>query len=105
MNDLELHNVRVTAATGSALSFDTSSNIALNDVSPRTAKATAPAIAALNTTDLVVRNSRAAAGTGAFLHLAGTKTAAVTLSANDLSRAATDVELGNGTTAQTVSRK
>ena len=44
-------------------------------------------------------------GTGAFLHLAGAKTAAVTLSANDLSRAATDVELGNGATAQVVSRK
>jgi polygalacturonase len=103
--DVELHNFRLTAATGSAFSFDTSSGIVFNDVSPRTAAATTPAIAILNSSDLVVRNSRAATATGAFLSLSGAKTSGVVLAANDLSRAQTDVVLGDGVTAAAVTKK
>lgn len=49
--------------------------LVLDDVSPRTARSTTPAIAVAHTPGLVVRHSRAAAGTGACLFLTGAKTA------------------------------
>jgi polygalacturonase len=103
-DDFELHHVRVTASKGSAFSFDTLSNMVLDDVSPRTANATTPAVALINSSDVVLRNSRAAAGTGSFLHLAGAKTDGVVLRANDLSRSKTEVELGQDVADRAVSR-
>ncbi len=103
--DVELHHVRIAATSGSPIFVENSSNLVLDDVSPRAAKPTTPAIAVTNSTDLVVRNSRAAAGTGSFLLLAGAKTAGIAISASDLSRAAQDVELGKDAPASAVSKK
>lgn len=103
--DVELHHVRSAATSGSPISVDNSSHLGLDDVAPRAAKPTPPAIAVNHSTDLVVRNSRAAAGTGSFLLLTGAKTAGLVLSANDLSRAQTDVEFGKDASPQSVARK
>jgi hypothetical protein len=103
--DVELHHVRSTATSGSPISVEYSSHLGLDDVAPRAAKPTTPAIAVNHSTDLVVRNSRAAAGTGSFLLLTGAKTAGLVLSASDLSRAQTDVEFGKDASPQSVTRK
>ena len=103
--DVELHHVRFAATAGSAISIENSTNLVFDDVSPRTAKPNAPAIAVSNTTDLVVRNSRASAGTGTFMVLTGSKTSAVTLSSSDLSSAKIEVELGKDASPQAISRK
>ena len=111
--DVELHHVRSTATSGSPISVEYSSHLGLDDVShlvlddvsPRSAKSTTPAIAVTHFTDLVVRNSRAAAGTGSFLFFTGAKTAGLVLSAIDLSRAQTDVEFGKDASPQSVTRK
>jgi hypothetical protein len=92
--DVELHHVRLAASFGSALSIDNSTALVLDDVAPRTTKPSTPAIAIANPTDLVVRNSRAAARTGSFRFLTGAQTAGVVLTTSDLTRAKTDVELG-----------
>jgi polygalacturonase len=103
--DIELHHVRVTAATGSAVAFEHSSTVVLDDVSARTAKPNVPAIALKDTTDVYVRGNRAIAGTGTFLDVAGEKSAGIVLSANDLSRAKTDVALAQGVSPQAVVRQ
>jgi polygalacturonase len=104
-SDIELHNVRVTASGGSALSFDTSSKVVLNDVAPRTTKAGSPALAVANASDLLLRNSRAAADTGVFLHLTGPKSTGIVLSANDLARATTDVQVGKDLPPEALTRR
>ncbi|MCX6956813.1 MAG: hypothetical protein NTV51_32205, partial [Verrucomicrobia bacterium] len=104
-DDLELHHVRLAATSGSPLVLTQASNVVLDDVSSRPAKPTLPAIAATDSSDVVLRNSRASADTGTFLRVAGPKTAGIVVSASDLSRAKTDVELAPDAPAQAVSRK
>lgn len=104
-SDLELHHVRLAATSGSPLSIENSTNVVLDDVASRPAKPATPAVVVKDSTDLVLRNSRAAADTGTYLQLSGAKTAGVALSANDLSRAKTDVELGKDATTNAVIRK
>ena len=103
--DVELHHVRLAATSGSPISIENSSNLVLDDVSPRAAQSTTPAIAVTHSTDLVIRNSRAAADTGSFPFLTGAKTAGLVLTASDLTRAQTDVEFGKGASPQSVTRK
>lgn len=103
--DVELHHVRVAATSGSPISVENSSNFVVDDVSPRPAKPTTPAIAVNNSTDLVIRNSRAAAGTGIFLSVAGAKSADITISASDLSRATKDVDFGKDAARTAVTRQ
>ena len=103
--DVELHHVRLAATSGSPISIENSSNLVLDDVSPRAAKLTTPAIAVTHSTDLVIRNSRAAADTGSFPFLTGAKTAGLVLTASDLTRAQTDVEFGKDASPQSVTRK
>ena len=103
--DVELHHVRIAATSGSPISIENSSNLVLDDVSPRAAQSTTPAIAVTHSTDLVIRNSGAAAGTGSFLFLTGAKTAGLVLTASDLTRAKTDVEFGKDASPQSVTRK
>ena len=79
--------------------------LVLDDVSPRTARSTTPAIAVAHTPGLVVRHSRAAAGTGACLFLTGAKTARLVLTASDLTRAKTAVEFSQAASPQSFTRK
>ena len=103
--DVELHHVRVSATAGSAISIENSTHLVFDDVSPRIAKPTTPAIAASNSTDLVVRNSRAVNGTGSFLFVSGAKTTGIIISNSDLFVAQTEVELANEVTAAAVTRR
>ncbi len=103
--DMELHNVRVTATGGPAVSIDSSSRVVLNDVTPRTTKAGTAALTVANATDLVLRNSRAPAETGTFLSVSGAKSADIVLSGNDLSRAKTDVEVGKDLAPQALIKR
>ncbi len=103
--DLELHQVRLAATSGSPLVIENSANVVLDDVSPRAAKTETAAVTVTNSSELVLRNSRAAAGTGTFLSVAGAKSTGLVLSANDLSRAKTDVASAADVPASAVIRK
>lgn len=103
--DVELHNVRLTATKGSALTVLAGRNLVLNDVSPRTAAANVPGITLTDCADVFLRNSRAPAGTGTFLQLAGAKTSGILLTHNEFSRAAKDLETATEVNASAVMRR
>jgi hypothetical protein len=104
-DDLELHNVRHAATSGHPLSNENNTNVILDDVSLRAATPTTAALAVKNSTDLALRNSRAAADAGTFLTVAGANTSGLVLSSNDLSRAKIDVELVKDAPANAITRK
>jgi hypothetical protein len=103
--DVEMHNVRLTATKGPALSVVAGNNLVLDDVSPRAAGGKAPGIALTDCADVYLRNSRAAAGTGTFLQLAGAKTTGILLTQNEFSRAAKDIESASEVGAPAVLRR
>ncbi|HEX2855587.1 MAG TPA: glycoside hydrolase family 28 protein [Opitutaceae bacterium] len=94
VSDVELHHVRVTATKGSAFQVVTGNSLVFDDVSPRTEEKGAPGIALTDCSDVFLRNSRAAAGTGTFLKLDGAKTSGIILADNEVTRAAEVVKTG-----------
>jgi polygalacturonase len=85
--DVALHDVRVNAAQGSAFAFDRVQGLELDGVSSMTPVAGKPVVDVSDCGGVWLRGSRAAAGTGVFLHHAGDPVGAVRLSDNDLSAA------------------
>lgn len=104
-SDMELHHVRVTASGGSAISIDASNRVVLDDVAPATTKAETAALAVANSSDLVLRNSRAAEKTGTFLTVSGAKSAGIILSNNDLARASRSIEMGKDAASSAVTNR
>lgn len=104
-DDLELHHVRIASTNGSPLVLTSSANVVLDDVALRSPKATVPAIALTDSTDVTLRSSRAAADTGTFLKVAGAKTTGIALVGNDLARAKSDVELAADAPAAAVTKR
>jgi polygalacturonase len=101
---IELHHVRIAAHTGSAIRFDQSHNLTLDDVGASTADAAAAAIALVDTADAMIAHNRAAVGAPVFLRVSGAKSAKLRLTGNDLSAATTGVVLADGAPASAVLR-
>ncbi len=88
---IELHDVRVSASSGSAFVFDQVHHLVLDDVSSATPVQGVPVIRLADSDSVWLRDSQAAAGTGTFLQVDGPKPSALRLTENDLSLAATPV--------------
>ncbi|HWA09411.1 MAG TPA: glycoside hydrolase family 28 protein [Opitutaceae bacterium] len=86
--DVELHEVRVDAGPKGAFVFDRTHDLVLDDVTSRAPSKDAPVILFKDSDDLLVRSSRAAAGTGTFLKLDGAAPSHLKLTENDFSAAA-----------------
>lgn len=91
VDGIELHDVRVSASSGSAFVFDRVRHLVLDDVTSGTPVAGAPVIRLSNSDSVWLRDSQASAGTGTFLQVVGPKPAALRLTENDLSAAAIPV--------------
>lgn len=102
-SDVEFHHLRLGVEQGSALSLDTSAHVVLDDVAAST-KADKPAIALNDSTDVVMRNSRAATGAKTFLQVSGAKSAGLRLVGNDLGAAERDVVLAEGVDPKAVAK-
>ncbi len=89
--DVELHAVRVNAATGAAFRFDRTRSLVLADVTTRAPVGGSPVIRLADTEDVWLRDSQASPGTGTFLLLAGTGPKHLHLTGNELSAAAAPV--------------
>jgi len=89
---LELHDVKVEAATGPAFLIRDSSDLELDRVETDQVSANAPVIRLDRVTGALIQASRAWPGTGTFLSLAPGLMNAVKLDANDLTAAKTQTE-------------
>jgi polygalacturonase len=91
-SDVELHNVRVTAAAGSAFAFDWVEGLELDGVTSTAPRPDMPVVA-LNACGRVwLRGSRAAPGTVNFVRNVGAKAGNLRLTDNDLSAAKVAVD-------------
>ena len=90
--DVELHNVRVNAASGSAFNFTSVHDLVLDDVGTHTPGKAAPVIRLANSDSIWLRGARAVPGTATFLQVEGPKPAVLRLADNDLSAAATPLD-------------
>lgn len=102
--DVKLQNVRIAVTQGSAVSFDTSSGVMLDDVTPTSAQQDSAAVALINSSDTLIRNSRANPGSGAFLKVGGQASSRIRMIANDLGGASSEVQFADGATEQAVTR-
>lgn len=89
---LELHDVKIEAATGPAFLIRDSSDLELDRVETDQASATAPVIRLDRVTGALIQASRAWPGTGTFLSLAPGLLKSVRLDANDLTAAKNQTE-------------
>jgi len=89
--DVELHNVRVDAAHGSAFAFATTQGLVLDGITSAHPGAGSPVIHLDASDDILLQGSRAAAGTGTFLEVTGARPARLHLLSNELSQAANPV--------------
>ena len=87
-NGVELHHVRVDAATGGAFGFRAVRRLVLDDVTSGAPSPAAPVIRLADTDSVWLRGSQAAPGTGTFLRVDGARPASLRLTDNDLSAAA-----------------
>ncbi len=101
---IELHHVSVTADSGSAFSFDTSSDILLDDVVAQVKKSS-PGIALNDARDVIVRDSRAHPGTPTFVKVSGARSADIRLVENDLAAGVNPVAIDAGAPASAVARR
>jgi polygalacturonase len=88
-NDVELHQLRVNAAPKSAYVFERVHDLTVDDATTRAPRPDAPVMLFKDSDNLIVRSTRAPAGTGTFLQFDGAKPAQLKLSDNDFSAAAT----------------
>jgi hypothetical protein len=86
-NDIELHNVRVEASTGSAFAFDQAQGIELEGVSSQTPQAGQPVVDLSNCSKVWLHASHAAPGTSIFLRHDGGDVGSIRLTDNDLTAA------------------
>ena len=87
-DDLQLHNVQLDAAEGSAFTVQHSSNLELDNVTTRMPLKNTPVVRLDDAPGAVVRNSRAFAGTGVFLCTGKGELEKIDLEGNVLSNAA-----------------
>ena len=91
VDGIELHDVRVSATSGSAFVFDKVQHLILDDVTSGSPVKGAPVLRLSNSDSVWLRDSQAAAGTATFLQVDGPKPASLRLTENDLTAAATPV--------------
>ncbi|MBV9084227.1 MAG: right-handed parallel beta-helix repeat-containing protein, partial [Acidobacteriaceae bacterium] len=92
---LELHNVRLNAGSGPAFLIRDSKELELDDVSSSEPLAGAPVVRLDRCPDAIVRNSRAFAGTGAFLSAAPGEKDRIIMLGNALTEARQPLEESN----------
>jgi hypothetical protein len=86
-NDVELHNVRVEAAAGSAFAFDQDQGIELEGVSSQSPQAGQPVVDLKDCSKVWLHASHAAQGTSIFLRHDGGDVGSIRLTDNDLTAA------------------
>ena len=91
-DDLELHDVELSPASGAAFTVSHSSNLELDGVTTRKPLADAPVVRLEDTPGAVVRDCRAFPGTAVFLSTAQGELAKIVLEGNVLSNAKIPVE-------------
>ncbi len=91
-SDVELHNVRVDAASGSAFSFSRVQDLELAGVTSRSPQAGSPVVDLLGCARAWLHSSHAAPGTDVFLRHDGADADGLRLADNDLSAAKVAVE-------------
>ncbi len=92
--DVELHHVRVDVTSGPEFSFTRSNDLTLDDVTSHVPNASNPVIKFATSDEVLVRSSRAVAGTGTFLQVDAATGKGLHLVDNDLSLAKTPQDSG-----------
>ena len=89
----------------SALRVEDARDFTLDGFQGRQASADSPAVQFTNVEQATVRNSRAAAGTGVFLEVAGGKSRGIRFSGNDMDEAKVPYRVDSGVRGDAVSGK
>jgi hypothetical protein len=90
--DVELHDVRVAAATGSSFVFESVRGLELDGVTSMAPPADKPVLDLRECAGVWLHGSRAAAGTGTFLRDSGAEAGSLHMADNDLSAAKVAVD-------------